>query len=189
MDDLISDATLDACFAWCMGSGETPWRFGDQADAKSNHRFWGASIFSPDDPRYTNHTLSDTHPSIAEIWNQIALYLGPSQFEIRDVWLNGLTFGLESGIHRDRQDNEEGWYTAMVYLNTHWRAEFGGETMFYNQEKTDVQKAVIPAPGRMVFFDARIPHWGRAPTKDFPFVRLTLAFHLSRNGNSPIPKF
>lgn len=67
--------------------------------------------------------------------------------------------------------------TALVYICPEWNVEWGGETLFYNEEK-DCVYACTPKPGRVVLFDGAITHVGRPPNKIYVGPRYTLAFKL-----------
>lgn len=47
--------------------------------------------------------------------------------------------------------------------------------MFVDQNG-EVLSAVKPRPNRAVFFDSRILHYGKAPGRGFPGLRVTIAF-------------
>ena len=44
-----------------------------------------------------------------------------------------------------------------------WRPEYGGETVFLDDEG-DIALSVLPKPGRLVIFDSRLMHLGRPPS-------------------------
>ena len=49
----------------------------------------------------------------------------------------------------------------MFYLNKVWTISYAGETIFTNNEQTEILSSVIPKPGRVVVFDGQIPHCAR----------------------------
>ncbi len=65
--------------------------------------------------------------------------------------------------------------------------DFGDQTFLYNEKRTEVLHAVLPTPGRVLFFDAPHHHWGRPPTGNFSELWVSLAFHLTRTEDSPVP--
>lgn len=67
--------------------------------------------------------------------------------------------------------------TVLVYLCPEWDIEWGGETLFYNNED-DCVFACTPKPGRTVIFHGAIKHVGRPPNRICYTPRFTLAFKL-----------
>mgnify|MGYP003154138554 CR=1 FL=1 len=67
-------------------------------------------------------------------------------------------------------------YTHIICLNKTWSIDTGGATEFYNIERTEIIKSVIPQYGRMIVFDGRIPHAGKPPCKFYNGLRLNLAW-------------
>ena len=187
--DLLGSDLILMTYTWGVRSCAAGWRYGDTADDHTDNKFWGATLMSSDDEPGIPSTMEDADDRIRKIWEKLAERLKPHSFAVRGVFLNGQTYGLDNAIHTDRPTDEEGWYTAIVYLNPKWTIHDGGETMFYNDERTDVIMSVLPKPGRVVFFDARYPHWGRGPTRNCQELRVTLAYRLTRLGDSTKPVF
>ena len=59
-----------------------------------------------------------------------------------------------------------------------WKREWEGETLFFS-DPGHVAAGVAIAPNRAVFFDARMVHAGRAPSRDCPELRVSLAYKLA----------
>ncbi|MBC3419205.1 2OG-Fe(II) oxygenase [Pseudomonas sp. L7] len=97
------------------------------------------------------------------------------QATLLGVYANGQTSGQDGPIHRDNRPDEPG-KTLVMFCNEHWATAWGGELLFFNAAKTDVIKAVLPKPGRIVLFDGRIPHSARSPTASCNRLRVSLAF-------------
>jgi len=90
-------------------------------------------------------------------------------------YANGHTYGLGGRTHVD--DTRLGHYTLLYYPMPAWDPAWGGETVFH-RTNGEIALAVLPKPNRAVLFDARIPHEGRAPSRDYGGLRVTLAFKL-----------
>jgi hypothetical protein len=135
VDGAIEQRTVEELFEWAVASTGCGWRYGDVADAKySMNPFWGATVLSEerhgtDDP----HGIQDTPELVQRIWARLEQGLKPFRFTIRDIFINGQTYGLENAIHTDCPKDEEGWYTVLLYVNPKWHVDWGGETVFYNQ--------------------------------------------------------
>jgi SM-20-related protein len=96
-------------------------------------------------------------------------------------YANGHTYGLGGRTHVD--DVAPGHYTLLHYPMARWEPDWGGETVFH-RNNGEIALAVLPRPNRAVLFDARIPHEGRAPSRDYGGLRVTLAFKLGPTGAS-----
>jgi SM-20-related protein len=89
-------------------------------------------------------------------------------------YLNAHTFGTEGGIHTDTRYPRQ--YTVIYYANPVWSTDWAGETVFFNHDRSDIVAAVHPKPGRLVFFDGRIPHAARSLTRSCPALRTVVVF-------------
>ncbi len=90
-------------------------------------------------------------------------------------YANGHTYGQGGQVHQD--DTREGACTLLYYPMPTWKHDWDGETMYFNA-KGEVIAAIRPMPNRAVLFDSRIPHLGRAPSRFFSGLRVTIAFKL-----------
>ena len=52
----------------------------------------------------------------------------------------------------------------------------GGETVFFNREKTDIIACVYPKPNRLVIFRGNFPHVARGVSRTCPALRIALMF-------------
>jgi Rps23 Pro-64 3,4-dihydroxylase Tpa1-like proline 4-hydroxylase len=95
------------------------------------------------------------------------------QLELRRVYVNLNRYGDMQYAHRDA---EEG-VTALYYANAEWRDHWGGETVFYDDDREPVY-VVAPKPGRLALFHPLIMHRGGVPSRDCWEARLTVAFKL-----------
>jgi len=74
-------------------------------------------------------------------------------------------------------DNAE--YTLLYYPNLHWDIRFGGETVFFSEDLTEIEYTSLYVPGRVIIFDGSIPHMGRAPTVLATHPRYTFAMNIN----------
>ena len=98
------------------------------------------------------------------------------KFEVLRTYVNGMTTGQFSTVHLD--DYFDGMYTVLVYLNSSWQADWHGETLFYDDTRTEIIRCITPKFARLVLFDGRIPHGTVPPTIQCLEQRRTLAFKL-----------
>lgn len=81
--------------------------------------------------------------------------------------------------HRDQ--------TAMlIYINKHWKHEWAGETMFFNDDLSEVEFASVYKPGRIVLFDGEIAHSVRPQAASAPMYRFTLTLFFRNAENEPL---
>ena len=117
-------------------------------------------------------------PDLLALWKHVQPRVRSDQ-TICESYANGQTYGMSGEIHTDA-GSEVGHQTVVYYANAHWQANWHGETFFYNRERNDVLRAVLPRPGRLVIFESDIPHAGRDPSRACPILRVTITFKLQR---------
>lgn len=64
--------------------------------------------------------------------------------------------------------------SLLMFINTQWHVDWAGELHFFNDDLTEITKAVLPKAGRGVLFDSIIPHTARNPSILSPIPRYTL---------------
>jgi Rps23 Pro-64 3,4-dihydroxylase Tpa1-like proline 4-hydroxylase len=92
------------------------------------------------------------------------------------VYTNYASFGDVLLTHEDAVPTARE-LTALWFLCESWDAEWGGETLFYD-DAGDAQIAVTPKPGRLVLFDGAVRHAGKPPNRNCPVGRYTFAIKL-----------
>ena len=90
-------------------------------------------------------------------------------------YANGHTYGLGGRPHYD--DLRAGTFTLLYYPMPKWEPAWEGETLFFTPAG-HVAAGIAIAPNRAVLFDLRMSHSARAPSRDCPELRVTLAFKL-----------
>ena len=89
------------------------------------------------------------------------------------LYCNKLIAGDSPTSHYDSKHETD--TTVLVYANTQWDHNEGGETLFYNEDKEVVQ-AIVPKPGRVAIFPANILHSARPPLPYVTKPRYTIAY-------------
>jgi hypothetical protein len=87
--------------------------------------------------------------------------------------------------HRD--DTRAGTFTLLYYPNPEWKSGWDGETVFYEQSG-EIAFSVLLRPNRAVFFDSRILHAGRAPSRICTALRVSVAYKLEAAIAPPRPR-
>jgi hypothetical protein len=95
------------------------------------------------------------------------------------VYASASPYGTVNLPHKDYEGTDG--LTIMYYLNESWNLDFGGETVFYNEQNDEIQKSVIPKPGRVLFFDGNITHVARDTVRNFNDLRMVLTFKYEIN--------
>lgn len=75
--------------------------------------------------------------------------------------------------HEDFSNGLKG-YTILYFANKKWDIDYGGETLFYNNDK-EIISAIKPNPGRFVIFDGNLLHSARPPQRHCSYNRYTIA--------------
>jgi len=65
-------------------------------------------------------------------------------------------------------------FACVYYINPTWQKDWAGETLFFNQTKTEVIQTSLYEPNKLVIFDGSIPHTIRAQNITGPSYRFTL---------------
>jgi hypothetical protein len=63
----------------------------------------------------------------------------------------------------------------LYYVNLEWREGWHGETLFFQENLKDVAFTSVYTPGRLIAFDAKIPHTIRPQSHIAAQYRFTLA--------------
>jgi SM-20-related protein len=89
-------------------------------------------------------------------------------------YANGLPFGSEGSIHTDSDSPHS--YTCVYYPHGVWHPNWGGETVLFTRDQTDIIASIFPKPNRLLFFRGDTPHAARAVSRSCPELRITLMF-------------
>ncbi len=74
----------------------------------------------------------------------------------------------------------KGQIGLLYYVNKHWKHDWAGETMFFNDDLSEVAYASIYKPGRIIVFDGEIPHSVRPQSSIAPNYRFTLSLFFQK---------
>lgn len=110
------------------------------------------------------------------------LFPGEQLLDLR-AYVNSSIYGDSYYVHRDCPENES-HVTALYYANLEWQTDWGGETIYYNDDY-DAELVVSPRPGRVVVARGAILHRGTVPTRTCYEERLTLAYKLNSGQGAP----
>lgn len=68
----------------------------------------------------------------------------------------------------------------LYYVNLEWKDGYAGETLFYDNTLTNVEKAISFVPGRIVIFDGECPHTIRPQSTYGPDYRFTISYEVHK---------
>ena len=171
LEDLAPAPLHAAAWAACSGKG---WYFGHGSNTGGWSRFWKMDL--------------DGDAAFNAIWEHVrprCEALAGAPLRVIRQYANGHTYGLGGEPHFD--DQRAGTFTLLYYLNPEWKDGWDGETIFYDQAG-EIALSVRPRPNRAVFFDSRILHNGRAPSRMCTAVRVSVAYKLEAVGGSIRPR-
>jgi len=97
-----------------------------------------------------------------------------SERKIKQVRLNLSQYGEKNSVHTDSAG-----LTLLYYPMLEWKVEWGGHTIFLNNNIDDIIYISMYKPGRIVIFDGTIPHLIIPPTVLSPFYRLCFAIQFT----------
>ncbi len=163
-DGLVSDQLVNALFE---SVHQPVYKFGQKSNVGDHFGFWIANI----DEETRNHV-----PALRALWEVVDQNIAGGSYGIERMYVNAYTYGDCPTVHQDNA--QEGNFTVLYYANYEWDHNWSGETVFYNDAKDEIIRAVYPKPGRIVSFDGRIPHVAREPNRVCPVVRYTVAMKL-----------
>ena len=168
IDDLVPAELFAGARAVCAGKG---WYFGHASHDSDEARFWKMDL--------------DGDKVFDAVWAHVRTRceaLAGTSLRVIRQYANGHTYGLGGKPHLD--DNRPGCYTLLYYPMEEWRDGWDGETVFFDGAG-EIASAVRPRPNRAVFFDSRILHGGRAPSRNCPALRVTVAYKLEAVTGEP----
>ena len=132
------------------------------------YREWAAS-FSVED--FREHSLHQVLSDVAQTHSKL------KSIECYDVFCSASTFGNVSFIHSDSPTEDT--VSVLYYCNSSWDSEWGGETIFYD-DNDDAEAAISIKPGRVVVFDGALKHRAGVPNRTCPEVRITLSVRFDK---------
>jgi SM-20-related protein len=124
----------------------------------------------------------NNYPEVNKIWQIIQSVIGSRGFY--RTYINGYTFGTEGYAHQD-----DSWIikkygesalseTAVIYLNPTWNIDWGGETVIYENLKTDesneIVASVLPRMGKVFIFESKTLHASRPLSRACTVLRSVL---------------
>lgn len=172
-DDIIDTKELDKALAYI---DKANWSYGWPSNTNMPYGHWNVDFTRTPKNNPTDVTAL-LSPEIAPIWSHVNKQFFNGQARLVRSYANRHTFGTEGYIHTDTNRKED--QTCVIYMDKEWKADWGGETAFYDKDITEIVKATIPKYGRVVVFPGDIPHCAKPISRICPKVRTTLMFKVT----------
>lgn len=178
-DDCLPVAQQQKVYDFLMQSG---WKFGWKSDPRADrYAFWHQHFAGSVDPEVNGSQpdyecageLSASAPILHRFWIAMSASVLKGHKLVR-CYANGHVFGGEGTLHVDAIADTG--YTAIYFAHPVWSPNWGGETVFFNDERDDILVSVYPRPNRLIVFRGNIPHVARGLTRTCPVLRATLMF-------------
>lgn len=174
-DDLFSYATRVGLYSFIV---------------KSLYRTDGFDNEYPEDAGghnlYSSYSIQDLEamkfldiPEIKEVLNYVKGY------DIQQTRVNLSTLNDKNRFHTDISGTnfttkKEVGKTLLYYPNMKWDIEWGGHTLFANENMTEIEYCTLYRPGRIILFDGSIPHCILPPTNLAPTYRYSFAIQYKK---------
>lgn len=165
---------------WAYG-----WRSNNEADAQ---RFWhrhfagfvsDQELQEASQDRFADcaNELMATAPLLHSFWQRLQKKIF-QDYVLSRCYANALPYGTEGETHADSP--VPGDCTAVYYPHDTWHPDWGGETVIFNQDCSDILTAVYPKPNRLFVFPGFVNHVARGVSKRCPQMRTTLMFKTTK---------
>ena len=155
--DIFNEQQIDTIWKHLT---EPNWEFWHTSNQVAPNFFWYMEL--KDCPFFTK-----------DLFSEIKKLIG-NNFYIESVYANGQTFGLDGEFHID--DNDSNAYTFLYYPMKQWNLSWGGETVILDSD--GIINSIYPTPNTAIMFPGNWLHCGRAPSKSFTDLRITIAYKL-----------
>ena len=145
------------------------WRFGQKSNNDTVYPMWLQGFYDTFNGKYKE----DTNGWVREIGDRFMDICGDDYVLIRSM-LSGNTFGQDGDIHDDWQIPGES-LTGVLYLNSRWEDNWGGETVVYNREDLNQVEISKFEASKLIVFDGSNPHIGKGPQRICGELRCIIA--------------
>tara|TARA_B100001094_G_C17984397_1_gene696880 strand:- start:82 stop:837 length:756 start_codon:yes stop_codon:yes gene_type:complete len=101
-------------------------------------------------------------------------FINPEEYDFQNGYVNLGLVNDSHEIHVDAPTRGQGM-TMLVYPNIEWGSNHGGETVFYEEDKSEMVYLNPYVPGRICIFDGSIPHCAKPQALIGAKYRFTIA--------------
>ena len=165
--DWVDEQTL--INLWGSTVCQPRWAFGQKSNNDTIFPMWLQGFYDTFNGNYNQNA----NEWIVEVGDRFLDICGDDYVLIRSM-LSGNTFGQDSDIHDDWQIPGES-LTGVLYLNSRWEDNWGGETVVYNREDLNQVEISKFEAGKLIVFDGSNPHIGKGPQRICGELRCIIA--------------
>ncbi len=161
------------------------WKFGWKSSKKTDtysfwHKHFAGHRNSLKQEKYDCvDELKKTAPLMFAFWTLLSKTTFQRHTLIR-CYANAHMYGIDGTIHTDSKSDNS--YTAIYYPHHEWDPNWAGETVLFNDDRSDIIATIYPKPNRLAIFRGNIPHVARGVSRACPVLRVTLMFKVLEGG-------
>ena len=111
---------------------------------------------------FTPETIA-TDTFLRVLRQTVEMLFPDEKFTDQRAYVNCSVYGDAYYVHRDCAAYER-HVTALYYANLEWQPDWGGETIYYNDDE-DAEFVISPRPGRLVIARGAMLHRGHVPIR------------------------
>lgn len=174
VDNLLADFQRKPILHFLRDEG---WKFGWKSHSKTDvFSFWhkhfaGYRNGRKEDRRDCADELRRNSPLLYAYWRYLASTVLEGQMLIR-CYANAHSYGSDGTIHTDSKHDDS--FTSVYYPHDAWEPNWAGETVLFNDDRTDIVASIYPQSNRLLLFRSNIPHVARGVSRICPQLRVTL---------------
>jgi len=176
IDDLLPPQQREAVNAYLRAGG---WKFGWKSSSKKDmysfwHRHFAGHHNGRKEAKYDcSGELRNVAPLMFAFWRLLERDIFPGHTLVR-CYANAHAYGSDGTIHTDSRLERS--YTSVYYPHQEWHPSWGGETVIFNHDQSDILSSIYPRPNRLAVFKGNHPHVARGVSRICPELRVTLMF-------------
>lgn len=166
-----------------------PYTYGwKSATGKDWPGHWNAKILNADEQNTEDQSgvLSGfTEPWIVfrDYWEWTAGRWFNSAPSLLRYYSNASTYGVGGFPHTDsKRDGEQ---TVLLYMTPEWKREWAGATAIWDEAGKEVERAIMPAPGRIIIFPGTRLHAAWEVSRICHVARTVLVLKVRHDEPSP----
>jgi SM-20-related protein len=181
LDNVLREDQRKAIYDFLRESG---WKFGWESRPDASYPFWHKHFAGHvqsdhpasqrrDEPYDCADELRGNASALHALWDGLNTTVLKGHMLVR-CHADGFAYGSVGSLQTDSASPNS--FTTIYHPHDRWSPNWGGETVFFDQEEGDIVASVYPKPNRLVVFPGVIPHVARGVSRICPVLRITLFF-------------
>ncbi|WP_120077409.1 hypothetical protein [Aurantiacibacter odishensis] len=131
--------------------------------------------------RYLYHAMPDDDLNRSPLLFNLMASPLHEVFEGKDIKKAVINLSHPTDVHFPHSHNTAD--VLLYYVNLKWELHWFGETMFYDDQASEIELALPYTPGRVAYFERGVPHALRPQSQAAQAFRLTIAIFLIDKGS------